>query len=418
MVQALLEKLPLSDQQFAASIPWDGVLTLSAHWAGAGSLFDWIGPHDWEIERAWPAGVAQARMARAILLHIQQNLVRHLPRHAGEWADALSQQTHRIVHHTDAPSAHTDWVATLSTFGKYPSESYIDRRLIQTSDTSFTRVLHWTARAVLRADRLVFSRLHRDGLSQSARRCFGSALELPEVRNAPIDALVSEFDLDVCKSAGGFWLPLARIARLIAALNAGSATAQLYSLLPILPEFPHQLFELGVLGTIASGVRGIGADQVWSSAAPFAASTAGKPALTMTSTDHEWYAYYQSVPLATRTGQSPYLALTEDLQGQPLRPDIWIEQRAGNKRRQLVIECKYSLDPAYVVSGVTQVFSYWVEFPPPTDVQRTHVVVGPEEIVPATRVWNGQFVLTNPGGARELCRASLLVTSPEVQTDG
>jgi hypothetical protein len=376
LAQALPTRLPLSDQ-LPASIPWEGVLSLSAHWAGAGSLFEWIGPDDWEIERAWSAGITKARMARAILLHIQQNLVRHLPRHAGEWADALSQQTHRLVRDSDAPSAHTDWVATLSTFGKYPSDSYIERRPVQTSDTSFTRVLHWTASAVLSADRLVAARLHRDGLSPSARRCFASALELPEVRHAAIDTLVSEFDLDVSTSAGGFWLPLARIARLIAALNAGNATAQLYALLPILPEFSHQLFELAVLGTIASGVRG-GAGQVWSSAAPFGASSAGRPCLTMTSPQCEWCAYYQSVPLEARAAPSRYLALTEDLRGQPLRPDIWIEQRTGGARRQLVFECKYSLDPAYVASGVTQAFSYWMEFPPPAGVHRTHVVVGPE----------------------------------------
>lgn len=406
MDQTSLTKPPVSDAQFSASIPWEGVRALSSHWAGAGSLFDWIGPADWDIERDWTAETMRARMAEVILRHIQQFLLKHIPQHAGEWLDALSQQTHRQIIYSDTPSAHTDWSATLSSFGRYPSETYIDRRPVQTYDSSFTRVLNWVARAILRADRLVLSRFGRYALSVQSQRKFLSALELPEVTGAATEERLSDFDLEVCKHAGGLWLSVSRVARLISALWSGNATAQLFALKPILPDFAHQLFELGVLGALTTSVRGVATNARWSTASPLAAAGLGRSSLTMQSDEGRWDIYYQSVPVAERKTATPYRHLTKDIDGGSLRPDIWINQELGKKKREIVFECKYSLNPNYICTGVPQIFAYLFEFPPVADVDRIHVVVGPEEVVPTTQVWGGQFALTNPSGAQEICRRS------------
>lgn len=408
MDQISLAKLPVSDIQFSASLPWEGVLALSSHWAGAGSLFDWIGPTDWDIERDWTAETMRARMAEAILLHVQQSLLKHLPRHAGEWLDALSQQTHRQVVYSDIPSAHTDWSATISVFGRYPSEAYIDRKSVQTYDSSFTRVLNWTARATLRADKLVWSRFGRYALSLQSRQRFVSALELPEVTNTPTEDRLAEFDIDICKQAGGLWLAVSRVATIISALWSGSATAQLFALRPILPDFAHQLFELGVLGTLTSSLRNIATNARWSTASPLAAAGLGRSSLSMQSDEGRWDAYYQSVPKSQRRSATPYRHLTSRIDGGALRPDIWVSQQLGTEQREIVFECKYSLNPAYICTGVPQILAYFLEFPPEPNVHRLHVVVGPEEVVPTTQVWDGKFALTNPSGAREICRQSYL----------
>jgi hypothetical protein len=402
-----LQKPLASENQFSASVPWEGVLSLAAHWGGAGSLFDWIGPSEWEIERAWSPDVARARMAEAILLHIQNSIARNLPRHSGEWLDALGHQTNRVLQYSESPGPHTDWAATLSAFGRYPAQAYIDRKPAVTYDTPFSRTLQWTAHSIMKAEELVWARSRRRPLSVLMRRSFSSALELVEVKSAAKEERPSEYDLDACKWAGGVWLSLSRVTHLLLALWSGNATAQLIALRPILPDFAPQLFELGVLGVLATGVKESVGAQAWSTSSPLAASSVGRPALTMAGPGVEWRAYYQSVPQVHRKAKSPYLTLTQDLDGRSLRPDIWIEQISGNGKKEFIFECKYSLDPNYVSSGVPQIFSYNVEYPPSADTKRICVVVGPHEVVPSTRIWNDEFVMTNPNGAKEICKAAL-----------
>ena len=396
---------PPASDHVAASLPWEGVLSLSAHWAGAGSLFDWVHPDEFEISREWAPGLMQARMAEAVLLHIQDGLGRHLPRHAGDWLDVLGQQTKRAVNYVDAPTPHVDWQATISNFGMYPSESYLERRPVYTHDTSFTRVLKWVAVSVARAEEVVLSRFGRRSLEPSMRQRFASALELPEVATAADEqGGLTDFDLDACRQSGGVWLVLARIAELLSGLWAGSANAQLLALRPILPQFAHQLFELGTLGIVSSGLHDLATNPAWTSKAPLAAAHGGRPSLSLSADEGEWHAFFQTVPTAYRKAASPYLSLTKELGGAPLRPDIWIEQVVESGTTELVLECKYSLSPTYVATGITQSFAYDVEFPPPPGVRRVHVVVVPEEVVGASKSWGGRYALTTPAGAQELCR--------------
>lgn len=418
MGQALLTKPPASESEFAASLPWEGLLSLAGQWAGAGSLFDWLAPGDWQIDRDWSARVVIARMTDAVLLYIQQVYVRHLPRHAGEWLDAISPQVLRLVRYSDVPTAHTDWAATLSVFGRYPSEAYVERKSIQTVDSPFTRVLNWTARTILSSDKVVLSAFGRTSLTSDVRARFGSALELSEVSGATQQARPSEIDLDACRAAGGIWLVLARIADLLAGLRSGSAKAQLLALRPILPTFAHQLFELGVLGLLATTVRQTISDSAWHSVAPLGAAQSGVPSLRMQSKSTSWSAYYQTVPSNYRSAEAGYHVLSRELGGGSLRPDIWIMQERAGQQVEIVFECKYSVEATYVATGIPQCFAYSVEFPAPPSVQRLYVVVGPEEVVARTRLWNRRFAVTNPSGAMELVRQSLTMGDSFLEGEG
>jgi len=340
-------------------------------------------------------------MAQAILLHIQESQTKYLPRHYGEWLDAISQQTRRSVSYSPIPTAHTDWAATLSSFGVYPSDQYIERRSEQDSDTSFIRVMRWTAREVLQADAFVRSKLSRNPLTPRTRSQFEVVEQIVEGRTRN-SGTPSDFDIEVCRSAGGIWLILARIAQLLISLSNGGAKAQLFALRPILPEFSHQLFELGVLGCVAKAANHAIDSAEWKTFSPISGAGGGTPVLTMQARETSWSAYYQSAPKSYRRPNSPYRQLTRSLDGRSLRPDIWIDCTKSDFRIEIVFECKYSLDPTYIATGVPQSFAYLTEYPPISSARRIHVVVGPEEVVNETTSFEEQFVVTNPAGAQKL----------------
>ncbi len=406
-MRASQEKSIVSDHP-QASMPWEGVLSLASLWAGVGSLYDWIHPGEFEIRRDWAPEVIRARMAEAVLLFIQDRHANHLPKHADGWLELIGRQVQRATAVVDAPSAHVDWPKTVGTFGRYPCESYFERRPVYSHNTSFTRVLKWTAWSVGRAERVVRSQFGHRPLGEVTSRRFSSALNLAEVAAVAADQDdLSQFDLDACSRAGGVWLVLAKVARLLSGLWKGSAIAQLFALRPILPRFQHQVFELATLGVIAAGVREGAGETDWVSAAPLAAAATGTPSLCLRAGEGDWNAYYQTIPAEYRERSSPYRVLSSGLTGGSLRPDIWIEQAFPGCRVEIVIECKYSLDPSYVATGIVQSLAYEAEFPPQPDVRRLHVVVGPEEVVASPCCWEGRFVLATPWDAREICRNAL-----------
>jgi hypothetical protein len=92
--------------------------------------------------------------------------------------------------------------------------------------------------------------------------------------------------------------------------------------------------------------------------------------------------YYQTIPRLYRNSSSAYLTLSKQLNGQPLRPDVWIIAHRDGKTAELILECKYSSDPSYIATGISQIFSYGVEFPTPPNATRNYMVIGPDEQVP------------------------------------
>ena len=381
------------------------MLSLASLWAGAGSLFDWVHPDEFDIDREWTLELIRARMAEAVLLLIQDKHADHLPRHAASWLDLIGRGTRRATNFVDAPNPHIDWPMTISTFGKYPCRNYVERRPVHSHDTSYTRVLSWTAWSVARGEQLVRTQFGHSPLQEIASRRFSSALELPEVAaiSCGQPSHPSQFDIDACSHAGNVWLVLAKVAQLLSGLWKGSAAAQLIALRPILPRFQHQLFELATLGVITAGVKKIATEQEWTSSAPLAAASSGTPSLSMRTKEGHWNAYFQTIPSSYRQSKSPYQTLSSELTGGTLRPDIWIEQVLSGHTTEIVIECKYSLRPSYVASGIAQSLAYEAEYPPKPGARRVHVVVGPEEVVDSTKCWQGRIALATPWKAREIC---------------
>src|SRR5690349_13580416 len=118
------------------SLPVEHLYGLARLWGGAGDLIEWLGPRDDLPEIQWSRDLVRARVATAILSRFQNKWLRHLPKSAGDWLDLLSQQILRTTDRLDYPTAHTDWPATIAEFGRYPAQTYVERRPVGSYDTS------------------------------------------------------------------------------------------------------------------------------------------------------------------------------------------------------------------------------------------------------------------------------------------
>ncbi len=387
-----------------APIPWDGVAALARFWAGSGSLVEWLPPPEWEIAEEWSADATQARLAQVLLLHLQETILPFLPRYPNQWLDLLEQQLVRSREFDSVPSAHTDWVATLSEFGRYPSEQYIDRRPYGTFDTPLTRTLKWFCAALLRGDTLVDRVLGHLVLTPEARGQVESALDVSEVRGAADSLELDEHDASACVDAGGVWSLIGSASRLLAALWHGGTRSQVSAFAPILPELRFQLFELGVLSLAALAAHNCVSAE-WRTRAPLAAARPGWPCIEGENSSGSWLCFYQTVPAAYRSENGPYRRLGGSLGGRPLRPDLWIASSFQGRSVEVLVECKYSRRAAYVAEGIPQVMAYWLEYPPREVVQRIHMVVGPATVVPRPTSLSGRWVVGDPAHLAALVEA-------------
>lgn len=386
--------------------------SLSRLWGGAGDLVEWLGADDELPDVEWSRELIKARIATAVIGRFQSRWLRYLPKSAADWQDLIGQQVVRTTARLDHPTAHTDWSATISEFGRYPVQTYIERRPIASFDTPYSRTLKAACSLALRADDLAAAQLGPRPLSPRTRRMFDATLKLPALAAAAGD-LPSAYDLAVCRSGGGVWLIISRLAEELAAIWSADPAAQIKTLAPILPQFNHQLFELSTVGAIVSAVRQ-SADGAWRSESPIGAARKGRPCIGWKQGSATLDLFYQTVPPGSRSSGTPYASTARDIGG-VLRPDIWIDVAAGPKRTQLVIECKFSLDPGYVASGILQSMAYSLEFPVPSDVTRRHISVGPTEVVTSPTYDGTLFHLCNPLHVAEL--VSMFVDSASGSCD-
>lgn len=388
-----------------APIPWEGVSVLARYWAGAGSLVEWLAPPEWDLINEWSADRTRARLAQVLLLHLQRTVLPFLPRYSNQWLDLLEQQLLRASEFDNVPSAHTDWVATLSEYGRYPSEQYIDRRPYSTFDTPLARTLKWFCVTLQEAEALVARVLGHPVLTADARTQLGGALDLSEVRGAADSAELDEFDAAACVESGGIWRLIGTGARLMNTLWHGHARDQLNAFSPILPDLKYQLFELGVLSSAASAARRY-LTASWSTRTPLAAALPGLPCIEGEASSVSWRCYYQTIPATYRMRTSPYRALAQTLGGHPLRPDFWIVSQIDGQTVEILVECKYSRHRGYIAEGIPQVMAYWLEFPPQPAVQRVHMVVGPETIIGKASSWKGYLAIGEPAHLCTLVQAA------------
>lgn len=401
---SLLTKRLNSDSD-QPSLPWTGIESLARFWAGSGTLLDWVAPVAWDIEIAWDIDVVRARVAEVALLSFQRHYLNYLPKHAGEWLDIIAQQTNRIVDRVELPDAHTDWPATFSEFGGYPAQLYVQRRTSSTYDSPFTRVLKWTAQNLERAESVVGLHFGRRPFDSGTRRRVLSPLELPEVASANIDLRQIEHDLEVCKAAGGAWLIVSRLARQLSAIWGQDPLTQLKNLAPILPELGHQLFELGTLGNVIAAAHNR-RPGTWTTENPVGAAKSGEPCFSLRADGTRLDVRFQTVPRANVSSDSVYRTLGNRLGAGALRPDIWLNVVSLDWELDIVIECKFSNEPTYVSTGITQSMAYSVEFPR-LGTDCIYVTVGPQETIDRPGAWEHTFAIASPNHLADLVGAAI-----------
>jgi hypothetical protein len=384
-------KLPNSEAE--PSLPLESIRRLAKLWSGSGALADWISVSDWDVEIAWSPEKVRARVAELILFTFDVSSTRHLPKQPGDWLDLINQQLDRTVRRLELPTAHTDWPATSSEFGRYPTPLYVERSPVSSYDTPFTRTLKWTASTALRTERIVIAQFNRMPWSFEVQQKLIAALKLPEIDSAQYGARPDENDLQICRSVGGVWLPIANLARQLSSLWFGNPIDQLRILAPLLPELGHQLFELSVLGKVIDRVRERFAFG-WRTSNPLGAAKSGKSCLDVTSEHFSFRAFYQTAPKDRIQNGTIYRFLASSIGGSSLRPDIWLEFETPDGKFELIIECKFSLDASYVASGVPQSMAYSMEYPT-NGPKRIHAVVGPNEVVKHACATGGTFALLN-----------------------
>ena len=377
------------------SIPWRGVATLGRFWSGSGGVLEWTGSRDWDIERGWNAAAERARLAEAIIGQANFGLFLRLPRSLSQWLDNLVLDTRRTTELRNQPTSHTDWPATLSRFGRYPSPQYIERQSVRTHSSPTLDVLRWCIVQTEELDTLVASQFGRRVLSEKAKKCFQTFREIPDLLSATPPERPGEYELSICGSMGGFWPGIERYARRLKVITGDANFKELSDLLHLVPDIDAQLFEFGVVGTVASGIRAASPSARWTSLAPIGAARQGKPCLVADGTGHRWEVYYQTIPLSKRNA-SPYTSIGKLLGARPLRPDIWLQHHFEGSCEDVIIECKYSLDPSYVLSGLTDIFAYSVEFQDVLSSGACLVAVGPDELVPGEKTVQGRFSLISP----------------------
>ncbi len=385
-----------------ARIPTDGIAELCHLWAGKGNLHDWLEPSERSISRVWSPGKVQARFAESVLWDAERTIAPLLPRGTAAWMDQFEAQLIRNTAYTDLPTAHTDWALTLSQFGRYPSPQYVDRRPVNTLESALSRVSLWLGKAVGEAELLVKRKFDRVPLSASARDKLLAPMKVARMLELAAPDRLDEEDLAVCASAGGSWTLVARLARRLSGIWQRDPASQLALLPSTLPELGSQLFELATLGACVVTLRKHYASDAWTSLAPIGASDRRAPCISYEDAGFRWRAYYQVVPAERRNSDGPYASLGAALGVAPLRPDVWLTFERGERKLELVIECKYSLDPSYIASGITQVLGYSKEHPVPEGWTRWYMVVGPKEAIPAMATWQDQFFIGNPDHLKEL----------------
>ncbi|WP_343728845.1 hypothetical protein [Duganella sp.] len=385
-----------------AHIPTDGIAELCHLWAGKGNLHDWLEPSERSISREWSPGKVQARFAESVLWDAERTIAPLLPRGTAAWMDQFEAQLIRNTAYTDLPTAHTDWALTLSQFGRYPSPQYVDRRPVNTLESALSRVSLWLGKAVGEAELLVKRKFDRVPLSAAARDKLLAPMKVARMLELAAPDRLDEEDLAVCASAGGSWTLVARLARRLSGIWQRDPASQLALLPSTLPELGSQLFELATLGACVVTLRKHYASDAWTSLAPIGASDRQAPCISYEDAGFRWQAYYQVVPAGRRNSDGPYASLGAALGVAPLRPDVWLTFELGERKLELVIECKYSLDPSYIASGITQVLGYSKEHPVPEGWTRWYMVVGPKEAIPTMATWQDQFFIGNPDHLKAL----------------
>lgn len=353
-------------------IPVAGLQEALASFSGLGQLYSAVAELA-SPEHDWSASAVAGRANRVLMAHLIP-LIQRLPDSWVAWIDALPAQSERRREVTAAPSGRVNWARTRQR--GWPPSSFHTVIRQRTPDNILTSVFGWVAGELFD--------IQKDATRVATDVDISVRPELSAIRQA-WESLHSNGDfgapdredLAALRASGRPWIALADVAQMIIFKRADVAQVARELLLPA-PELRGALFHLGCLGEVLVALRR--GDWTLTNVRPIGIGTGpifrARKDLRILEVWYETaaaYRYYKS--------RSPYAdALTQlRANGRPIGADIGLFE--GN-RRALLLECKYSAKPEYVLrNGYEQTVAYMTECSTALALDVEGVVIGPHGVV-------------------------------------
>lgn len=357
-------------------VPTAGLVETTRNWSSGGELFHALAAVD-EVEQEWSPRDLERRAHRVLAQQLRPEL-QPWPCSFDEWLEALPAESRRSQELTAAPTAGTSWRDTARK--SWPPAAFYGRMRHRIADTLLISTLRWTLESlqpVVHDADLVLP-----GLLSEIDEQLSAALDLlgvdPVSQAQPIPP--SFVDLSVISSEGYPWNVLSPVAKRLLATQEAGILELIDTLIVPDDQVSGRLFHLGVLGELLTALRA--ANAVVTSVRPISGAASPGPAYRILASDGvTWELWFEAASLwGKRQVQSPYMRASQGVPGAggALGADLLL---ANDYADALLIECKYSSNPARVArDGFHQAAAYAVEAREIFD-DVISVVVGPSDVV-------------------------------------
>ncbi len=359
-------------------IPTRGLDETLRTWSGQGQLWEALAAvRDPVAERDWTARDVERR-AHRILFQIVEPMLAVWPPSRRTWLEALPAVSYRRRIIAPVPVGGTVWSETRRS--GWPPRQFVARPRIRTADTLLVTTLRWVLSELAGIRRAAIGGSTREQLV--ARERLEIALGLLEVEPvaSATGASPNPSDLMAMRSAGRPWRSVVPVAAELRGLTGTGLLELAQRVVAPDGDLAWRLFHLAVLGEVLHALRTAGARVT--SRRPIGDALSG-PAYEVVDADGRvWDLWFEAAGMWKRYGRaSPYVAAASGVPGagQAIGTDLMLVRPDD---RALLVECKYSWNPAVVArGGYEQVVAYATEAHEITPGNVSAVVVGPSEVV-------------------------------------
>lgn len=378
---------PAPGSDALAGIPEAGLAEALEGWSSKGEL--WAGLAAVQADREWSWRDSERRAMRVLLAELLDDLGRW-PTMELDWIEALPAVTRRTREVGPVLASGVSWPQTRR-LGWPPSE-FVCRPKSRIADQLLVTALRWTIEELLAVRRLAVA--VAPGMDAAVAKQLDIAEELLDIepvslaRAAPPD----HPDLLLIAAEGGPWAAMAPVTARLLAIDESSILDLARRLVAPTDE-RWRLFHLAVFGEVLRALRA--ADCTLVSRRPLSSTTNG-PAFEVTdSCGGIWDLWFEAAGAWRYYGVAdPYVGAVAGITGAggPLGTDIAL---IAADDRALLIECKFSSDPAVVArDGYRAALAYAAE-------ARSGLVAGTVAVAcgPTTTVGSAGWADTSVGRA-------------------
>lgn len=358
-------------------LPRAGLDELLRGWTGDGALIDALAAVIDDNE--WSAADIRRRARLMALTRLRPDL-QQLPETAKEWIEALPmvRESERLV--SSSVRGGVRWAETARRFG-WPPVQYAARHRRRVSDETALTTLAWVSRELSTyiTDLAGVAPLLREEIRNPTSALAEAVAAIGEV--APIQP--DRSDILSLRGSAAPWPLVARIAQaLVRCTNNPVHLA--YDLLEPDPGMRQRLFHLCVLGELLRSLRSWGLVFTWR--APIGGSRPGPRLVASDGSGNEWDVWFEAAGARSHylLPPSAYADAVSAVEGAgfPIGVDIALIQLG---HAALMLECKWSANVNYVArDGYHQAVSYAFDARHGIAEHVWSIIVGPEEVVPAT----------------------------------